>query len=182
MKKILLLSILSVFLASCASNNNLQDETNSWANVWVEVDQTATVEEGNTVKVHYEWTLENWEIFDSSYDRWEPIEFTSWNGEMIPWFDAAVIGMSVGEKKSITLSPSEAYGERSEENYDIIQKEELSDFEENGIEIQTGAVLPTMYGEFEIVWVDAEDVTVDMNHPMAWKTLNFDVELVEIVK
>lgn len=163
MKKAILLSIMSIFVVSCGAASPM-------------------VEEWDTVSVHYKWTFQDGEVFDSSYERWQPIEFTTWAGEMIPWFDSAVVGMSEWETKSITLEPSQAYGERSEENYDVIQREELSDFEENWIKIQTGALLPTMYGEFEIVWIKWEEITVDMNHPMAWKTLNFDVELVEIVK
>lgn len=162
MKKALLLSFLAIFMASCST---------------VDV-----VENWDTVKVHYKWTLTDGEQFDSSYDRGEPLEFTAWAGEMIAWFDAAVIWMTTWEKKSISLSPEEAYGERTEENYDVIKKEELSSFEENGIVIQTWAILPTMYGNFEIVWISGEDVTVDMNHPLAGETLNFDIELMEIVK
>lgn len=207
MKKVLLLSLVSVFAVSCATENNMWGQTPTTDNTNTEnttttdptTDNTSTnpavnleeevetpnnwdevADEGENVSVHYEGTLEDGEVFDSSYERETPLEFTLWNEENIPGFEAAFLGMEVWEKKSITLSPEEAYWERSEEYYDEIDRSELADFEENGVVIEEGALLPTMYGEFEIISVDWNDVTVDMNHPLAGKTLNFDIELVEI--
>jgi len=67
------------------------------------------VKEWDTISVHYLWTFENGEKFDSSYDREMPISFQVWAWEMIPWFDSAVVWMKIWEKKSITLQPIEAY-------------------------------------------------------------------------
>lgn len=202
MKKVLLLSLVSVFAVSCATENNMWGQTPATDNTNTEnptntgdatinpdVDQEPVetpnnwdeiADEGENVSVHYEGTLEDGEVFDSSYERDEPLAFTLWSEEMIPGFEAAVIGMEVGETKSVTLTPEEAYGERSDEYYDEIDRSELADFEENGVVIEEGALLPTMYGEFEIVAVDWDIVTVDMNHPLAGETLTFDIELVEI--
>ncbi len=198
MKKVLLLSLVSVFAVSCATENNMPGEntntgeamntgdvTNQVVEQWEEQTETPNdwdtiADEWEMVSVHYRGTLEDGEVFDSSYERWTPLDFTLWAGEMIPGFEAAVLGMEVWETKTVTLTPEEAYGERSEEYYDEIDRVELADFEENGIVIEEGALLPTMYGEFEIISVDWDVVIVDMNHPLAGETLTFDIELVEI--
>ena len=66
--------------------------------------------EGSAVNVHYRGTLSDGTIFDSSYDRGEAISFTVGAGEMIPGFDAAINGMTIGEKKTINLTSEESYG------------------------------------------------------------------------
>ena len=73
--------------------------------------------QGKTVKAHYRGTLDDGTQFDSSYDRGEPIEFVAGAGQMIKGFDAAVLDMEVGEKKTVHIPAAEAYGERSEEHH-----------------------------------------------------------------
>ena len=72
------------------------------------------VENGMFVSVHYTGTLDNGEQFDSSEGR-PPLEFKSGGGQMIKGFDAQMLGMSLNEKKTFTLAPAEAYGERNED-------------------------------------------------------------------
>lgn len=72
------------------------------------------VKNGDEVKVHYTGTLLSGEQFDSSNGR-EPLKFTVGAGQMIKGFDAALPGMKVGEKKTVTIHSAEAYGERNEE-------------------------------------------------------------------
>src|ERR1700709_555915 len=74
----------------------------------------AQVKEGDVVKVHYTGKLTNGEQFDSSVGR-EPLEFTVGAGQMIKGFDAAMPGMTVGEKKTINILPGDAYGEKNDE-------------------------------------------------------------------
>lgn len=137
--------------------------------------------EGKKVKIHYKGTLDDGEVFDSSYDRGEPIEFVCMAGEVVKGFDNAVCDMEVGEKKSIHLEPEDAYGERNEA---MIQKVPLN-------QIPNADQLPdsgTIYFQgpdglpipAEIVEKDDETITFDMNHPMAGKPLNFELELVEV--
>lgn len=136
---------------------------------------------GKTVKIHYKGTLDDGEQFDSSYDRGEPIEFVCMRGDVVKGFDDAVVDMEVGEKKSIHLEPEDAYGEVDEQ---LIQKVPLaqipnaSDLPDEGtvyFQGPDGRPIPA-----EIVGKDDEFVTFDMNHPLAGKALNFDLELVEI--
>ncbi|NVP17222.1 peptidylprolyl isomerase [Candidatus Gracilibacteria bacterium] len=138
------------------------------------------VSDGNTVSVHYTGTFENGEKFDSSFDRGEPLDFIVGGGMMIPGFDKAVVGMKIGEKKSVTLEPKDAYGERDENNTQVIPKSDLVPFENAGFELKTGTILPTQMGNIEIIADDEMTVTIDANHAMAGKTLNFDIEIVDI--
>ncbi|MDD3145213.1 MAG: peptidylprolyl isomerase [Candidatus Gracilibacteria bacterium] len=135
---------------------------------------------GSVVSVDYTGTYENGEKFDSSLDRGEPLEFTVGAGMMIPGFDKAVLGMKIGDKKSITLQPIDAYGERDEKNIQKIPKENLADFEKAGYKLEKGTVLPTQIGNIEIIDSDETTITVDGNHPMAGKVLNFDIEIKDI--
>lgn len=145
-----------------------------------EAKKTKAAESGDTVWVHYTGTFENGEKFDSSLDRWEPISFQVWAGQMIKWFDNAVVWMKIGDKKSLKLAPSEAYGEYDKNNKQVIEKTQLQSFVDAGIKLEVWAVLPTQVWNLSIIAVDDKTVTVDGNHPMAGKTLNFDIELMEI--
>lgn len=138
------------------------------------------VSSGSTVSVHYVWKFQNWEEFDNSYTRWTPIEFVAWSWMMISWFDKAVIWMKIWEEKSITLSPKEAYWEASDENHQVIPKSELKSFEDAWYKLEKWVKLPTQIWDLEILSSDEKTVTVDANHPMAWKTLNFDIKIVDI--
>ena len=81
------------------------------------------VENGNTVSVHYRGTLNDGTEFDSSHSRGEPLSFQVGSGQMINGFDAALPGMAVGETKSITLTPDQAYGESNPEAITDVPKE-----------------------------------------------------------
>ena len=71
--------------------------------------------QGKKVKTHYRGTLDDGTQFDSSYDRGEPLEFTCGAGQMIKGFDAAVVDMQVGEKKTVHIPAADAYGEHNPE-------------------------------------------------------------------
>tara|TARA_Y100000592_G_scaffold68773_1_gene106892 strand:+ start:10685 stop:11158 length:474 start_codon:yes stop_codon:yes gene_type:complete len=139
-----------------------------------------TAGEGNNVKVHYRGTLNDGTVFDSSYDRNETIEFTVGSGQMIPGFDAAVNGMTVGEKKTVNLEIDEAYGERIDEAVREVPKTSFpEDFEfETGVVVEGSINGNQVRGSIEEV--SDESVIIDFNHPMAGQPLNFEIELVEI--
>ena len=139
----------------------------------------STVENGNKVSVHYRGTFTDGEEFDSSYTRDQPLTFTVGSGETIPGFEAAIVGMSAGETKSVTLSPENAYGEINE---DAIQSIPKTQFPED-FNAETGGMVegvnPTgQRVRATITEVHDEHITLDFNHPMAGKELNFEIELV----
>lgn len=137
---------------------------------------------GDKVRIHYTGKLDDGTQFDSSAGR-EPLEFDLGGGGVIPGFDSAVDGMAVGESKSVKIESEEAYGPRHEELIQDVPKSELPD----DIEISVGLQLQAQNPEgqvmrFMIAAVTEEVITLDGNHPLAGQTLNFDIELVEIVE
>ena len=139
------------------------------------------VENGNTVSVHYRGTLNDGTEFDSSHSRGEPITFQVGAGQMISGFDAALPGMEIGETKSITLAPEHAYGDVNPEAVTEIPKTSFpEDFQflvNSMVQGQSPSGQP-MVGT--INEVKDESVTIDFNHPMAGKDLNFEIQLVSI--
>jgi FKBP-type peptidyl-prolyl cis-trans isomerase 2 len=132
------------------------------------------------VLVHYTGKLKDGSVFDSTKGR-EHIKFTIGSGELISGFDSSVIGMAVGEKKSVQLQSQEAYGDYRIDLVLVVKREEL------GPEInpEEGMVLRirTGSGDFipvRVTEVVTEQVTIDANHPLAGQDLAFELEQVEI--
>jgi len=132
------------------------------------------------VKVHYTGTLTNGEVFDSSLQR-EPLAFTVGAGQMIKGFDEAVNGMSVNEKKTVTIPAAEAYGERNDDLLQVVPKTDLPDDMDPKVGQTLVASAPNGQ-QSQVVVSDVSDdtITVDANHPLAGKDLVFEIELVEI--
>ena len=139
-------------------------------------------ENGDKVKVHYTGTLEDGTVFDSSEGR-EPIEFTIAAGMMIPGFDNGVRGMQIGEKRSITISPADAYGLPRDDMIIVVPKSQFPPEMEytvgQELTLQTADGRPI---RFTVLEIREDSVQVDMNHPLAGETLIFNVEMVEIIK
>lgn len=140
----------------------------------------AQVKAGDTVKVHYHGKLTDGTTFDSSEGR-EPLQFVVGQGQVIKGFDDALIGMTVGDKKTVDIPVEEAYGPANPENMLEFPK---SDFPEGsapevGMQMHLsdnqGNVFPVI-----IAAVKDESVILDANHVLAGKDLVFDIELVEI--
>lgn len=136
---------------------------------------------GDTVRIHYTGTLEDGTQFDSSSGR-DPLEFNLGSGQVIPGFDNAVDGMSVGDTKSVSIEPGDAYGERHEQLVQEVPKSVLPDDIDAKIGMQLqGQSAEGQMTRFTVTAVTRDTITVDANHPLAGKKLNFDIELVEIV-
>lgn len=139
-----------------------------------------TAKTGNTVKIHYTGTLSDGTEFDSSRGQ-EPLEFTLGEGRMIAGFENAVLGMTLGENKVISIPCDQAYGERNEAMIQSVPRQAIpADIElANGMRLQAegpqGQAL-----SFTVTAFDAETVTIDGNHPLAGQELIFDLELVAI--
>jgi peptidylprolyl isomerase len=138
--------------------------------------------EGNVVKVHYSGRLTDGTLFDSSEGR-EPLEFTVGAGQMIRGFDAGVLGMTIGEKKTLQIAAEDAYGARDEEAIIEFPAENIpAEMKlEPGMQLtlrnQNGQPVPVI-----VLEVKDEVVIMDANHMLAGQDLVFDVELVEITE
>lgn len=133
---------------------------------------------GDRVQVHYTGSVEN-TVFDSSVGR-DPIEFRIGAGEVLPGFEQAVVGMVVGEKKTFQIPPDQAYGDRVEE---LVQDVPMDFFEGHPIEVGQLIHLQSHDGQILqalVTDVTEEFATLDMNHPLAGKTLTFEIELTHI--
>ena len=137
--------------------------------------------EGDLVSVHYTGTFEDGTVFDSSHDRGQPLIFEVGAPGLIPEFSKAPIGMFPGQKKKIILTPENAYGEH---NPEMLREIEHHLFD-NKEEVVPGAVITFMSSNDArgipgtILEIKDEIVIVDFNHPMAGKTLNFEIELLK---
>tara|TARA_B100000282_G_C31606653_1_gene432670 strand:+ start:135 stop:566 length:432 start_codon:yes stop_codon:yes gene_type:complete len=139
------------------------------------------VENGQTVNVHYTGTFDDGTKFDSSHDREETLSFQVGSGQVVKGFENAILGMSVGDTKSIQLTPAEAYGDPVQE---AIQEVPMTAFPE-GTELTEGITIVGQNGQGQqmmgrVVGLTDTTATLDFNHPLAGKNLNFEIELVSI--
>lgn len=136
---------------------------------------------GDTVRIHYTGTLDDGTEFDSSAGR-EPLEFALGGGQVIPGFDSAVDGMAVGDSKTVTISPDDAYGQRHEQLVQQVPRNTLPDNIEPAVGTQLQSQSPDgQVMNLVIVEVEEESITLDANHPLSGQALTFAIELVEIV-
>jgi len=136
--------------------------------------------QNDTVRVHYTGKLDDGSVFDSSLER-EPIEFTIGEGHVIPGFEQAVVGMNLGETKTVRIQSDDAYGPYRE---DMVLTVERSQFPPD-IEPTVGQALQVQQSNGEPFVVTVSEVSdasvkLDANHPLAGKDLTFDIQLVEI--
>ena len=136
---------------------------------------------GDTVKIHFTGKLQDETVIETSRDR-DPLEFKIGDGNVIPGLEQGVIGMAAGDKKTIAVSPEEGFGQQQE---DLVVDLKKSEFPED-VEFAVGAYLNIETSdskEFKakVVEIKKDTVTLDANHPLAGITINYDVELIEIV-
>jgi FKBP-type peptidyl-prolyl cis-trans isomerase 2 len=138
------------------------------------------VKNGDTIQVHYKGTLTDGTLFDSSEGS-EPLEFKVGGGMVIPGFDQGVIGMAIGDKKTIHIPCDQAYGQLNDEAKITLPRSEVPEDmkPEIGMEMhltdENGQVIPVL-----VIGLTDESITLDANHPLAGEDLNFDLELVSI--
>ncbi|MRR38361.1 peptidylprolyl isomerase [bacterium] len=142
----------------------------------------AQAKKGDTVKVHYTGKLTTGEVFDSSEEGGNgPLEFTIGEGDVIPGFDEAVIGMTAGEAKTVTIPVDQAYGPRMDELVAEVEREYLPQDAEPKLG-QQYEVTQDDGQVFNVTVTEMTDttVTLDANHPLAGRDLVFEIKLVEI--
>lgn len=137
---------------------------------------------GDRVAVHYTGRFLDGQIFDTSLARNEPLEFILGAGQVIKGFDDAIHGMKLYEQKTVTIAPEDAYGVRNEQYIIHVPVSQLP--EDLNPQIGDELVLRLQDGNnFPVIVADLTDdtITLDGNHPMAGKTLVFDIQLIEIL-
>jgi len=140
-----------------------------------------SVKEGEKVSVEYKGMLEDGTVFDASEKHGKPLEFEVGKKMVIKGFNDAVVGMKVGDEKDIVIKPEEAYGQRNEELKKAIPKESLPKDKEvkEGMlmvmQLPNGQQIPAKVKE-----IKEKEIVIDLNHPLAGKTLKFWIKLVKI--
>ncbi len=135
---------------------------------------------GDNVQVHYTGKLKDGSVFDSSRER-EPLAFQLGEGQIIPGFESAVVGMSEGDSTTIEIAPKDAYGERKEDMLMEVSKAQVPE----GMNPKEGETLQVQTGEGQVAnvvvhEVKPESIVLDANHPLAGKDLVFEIELVKV--
>jgi peptidylprolyl isomerase len=140
----------------------------------------AKAKNGDTVKVHYTGKMDDGKVFDTSMDR-EPIEFKLGSNQVIPGFENSIIGMEVGEKKNVEIASNDAYGKYRSELVLQIPKAQIP----AEVETKVGDKLQMKSDKGDtlvvvITKVNEDGITIDGNHPLAGKDLQFELEVMEI--
>lgn len=138
---------------------------------------------GDEVSIEYMGTLEDGTVFDSSEKHGMPLKFVLGKSRILPKFEAAVMGMKVGEKKTFTLKPKDAYGEYDPRLTKLIPRNKLPlkpDPQPGmtlGVDLANGRKAAAI-----IKKVTSDGVLVDLNPPLAGKTLTFNIHLIAIAQ
>ncbi|MBW2976776.1 peptidylprolyl isomerase [Candidatus Woesearchaeota archaeon] len=138
------------------------------------------IKNGDKVKIEYVGTLDDGTVFDSSEKHGKPLEFEVGAKQVIKGFEDAIIGMEKGGEKFIKLEASEAYGNPTPQLIkkvprDKMPKEELKPGMVLAVSLANGAQVPA-----KITQVTGTEVTIDLNHPLAGKSLNFKIKAVDV--
>ena len=137
------------------------------------------VKKGDKIKVDYEGKFEDGEVFDASAKHGQPLEFEAGAGMVVKGFDNAVIGMEVGEEKEVTLKPEEAYGMPEAQAIQMVPKRMMPANIEIGSELdiplEDEQTMPAT-----VVDIKGDMVKIDMNHPLAGKTLIFKIKIISV--
>ena len=138
------------------------------------------VKNGDKVKVEYKGTLDDGTVFDTSEGK-APIEFEVGAKKVIPGFENAILGMEKGQEKEVKLKPEEAYGILRPELVKKIPRTVLPKDQEPKpgmmmlMKTKEGVQIPARIKE-----VADKDITIDLNHPLAGKALNFKLKVIDI--
>jgi FKBP-type peptidyl-prolyl cis-trans isomerase SlyD len=138
-----------------------------------------TVSDGKTISMEYTLTLENKEVLDTNVGG-EPLSFTQGSHEIIPGLETALSGMKAGESKQVTVAPEQGYGEVNPQAIQEVPIDQIPpDARKVGVQLQGKDGQGRMVTP-KVTEVKEQVVVLDFNHPLAGKTLYFDVKILDI--
>lgn len=131
------------------------------------------------VTLHFAIKLDNGDVVDSTFDK-QPATFTVGDGSLLPGFEQVLYGLKAGDKRSLPIGPEQGFGQGNPQNIQVMPRAQFADMElSEGLLIifndAANAELPGVVKTF-----DANQVTIDFNHPLAGKDLTFDVEIIDV--
>ncbi|MEX6501642.1 FKBP-type peptidyl-prolyl cis-trans isomerase [Pseudomonas zhanjiangensis] len=131
------------------------------------------------VTLHFAIKLENGEVVDSTFDK-RPATFKVGDGNLLPGFESALFGFKAGDKRALQVLPEQGFGQPNPQNVQVMPRSQFQNMElSEGLLVifndAANAELPGVVKAF-----DDSQVTIDFNHPLAGKTLSFEVEIIEV--
>lgn len=131
------------------------------------------------VTLHFALKLDNGDVVDSTFDK-KPATFKIGDGNLLPGFEQAIYGLKAGDKRSLSISPEQGFGQGNPQNIQVMPRSQFQDMElSEGLLVifndAANAELPGVVKAF-----DDSQVTIDFNHPLAGKALSFEVEIIEV--
>ncbi|MCY1481335.1 FKBP-type 16 kDa peptidyl-prolyl cis-trans isomerase [compost metagenome] len=131
------------------------------------------------VTLHFALSLESGDVVDSTFEK-QPATFKVGDGSLLPGFEAALYGLKAGDKRTLQVEPENGFGQPNPQNVQVMPRGQFKDMElSEGLLVifndAANAELPGVVKAFD----DAQ-VTIDFNHPLAGKTLSFQVEIIEV--
>lgn len=135
------------------------------------------ITENTKVSLNFSITLDTGEVVDSNFDR-GPVSFVMGDGSLLPGFEACLLGMKSGDEGIFTITPEQGFGEPQEANFQDIPRHTFSKDSELEIGMvfsfadAAGGELPGVVDSF-----DEDTVRVNFNHPLAGRTLRFEVKI-----
>ena len=139
------------------------------------------IDKNRVVTLHYTLRDEQGTVLDSSEGR-APLTYLHGKGNIIPGLEQALAGKEAGEKLDVSVAPEQAYGTRDERLVQILPRSRLPEGTQVAPGMQLRAESPKGPRLVSVVKVERDFVTVDGNHPLAGRTLNFSVEVAEVRK
>ena len=145
--------------------------------------QLMEIKKGNKIKIEYVGSLDDGSIFDSTAIHGQPLEFTVGDGELLAGVEHAVLGMRVGEEKTVVVPPTEGYGDY---HHDLVKDLPRACFpKDRDLEVGTSYKMTLQNGhQYSVRITKIIDglVTIDLNPPLAGKTLHFKIKVVDIAQ
>ena len=131
------------------------------------------------VTLHFALKLDNGDVVDSTFDK-KPATFKVGDGNLLPGFEQAIYGLKAGDKRSLSISPEQGFGQGNPQNVQVMPRSQFQDMElsEGLLVIFNDAANAELPGVVKIF--DDNQVTIDFNHPLAGKALSFEVEIIEV--
>jgi FKBP-type peptidyl-prolyl cis-trans isomerase 2 len=140
-----------------------------------------TIKQGSKISIEYEGSFDDGKVFDASKNHGKPLEFEIGAKMVIPGLEKALIGMKKDEEKTIHIEPADAYGEPNPQAVQTIPKSNLPAEQKPEVGMTLVAQLPNGQGmPGKITKVTDKEVTIDFNHPLAGKALNFKVKVIDV--
>ena len=137
------------------------------------------IDTGTTVTLHFALVLEDGAVVDSNFEG-KPATFSIGDGNLLPGFEEALLGLRKNDQREFVIPPEKAFGQHNEQNLQRVAMDNFADHE-----IEPGAMFSFQNGDGELPGVIAEimegEVMVDFNHPLAGKNIIFQVKIMDVI-